>query len=245
MDTPMNKSEIFDSIVNERRSIRLYRDDIPVPDDVMKRCLERTILSPNSSNMQLWQFIDVKDRSIMKKVAKYCLGQSAATTAQRLLIIVARPDKYKKSIEHNLANVNSPDSFEKEKSKEVRRAYYKKIMPIFYTPDPFRILSFIKKTIVFFTGFSKPQVREVSERSKKITIHKSLGIASQTFMLSMTAEGYDTCPMEGFDSKRMKKLLSLNKSAEINMIISIGKRDEGGVFYPRTRFPYDEVVTTM
>ena len=241
----MNKAEVFDSIVNERRSIRVYKKDVPVTDEVMKRSLERTILSPNSSNMQLWEFIDIKDKETMEKVSEYCLGQSTATTAQRFLVIVARPDKYKESIEHNLQNVNDPNSFEKEKSRKKRRQYYGKIMPLFYAPDPLRVLSFIKKSIVFFTGLKSPTVREVSEHSKKVSIHKSLGIAAQTFMLSMTSEGFDTCPMEGFDSKRMKKLLNLNSSAEINMIISIGKRDEDGVFYPRVRFPFDEVVTTI
>ena len=42
----MSKSEVFDSIVNERRSIRVYKNDVPVPDEVMRRSLERTILSP-------------------------------------------------------------------------------------------------------------------------------------------------------------------------------------------------------
>lgn len=243
--TTMNKAEVFDSIVKERRSIRVYKSDIPVPDEVMKRSLERTILSPNSSNMQLWEFLDIKDKETKIKVAEFCLGQSTAATAQRFLVIVARPDRYKKSIKLNLENINDPDSFENEKSKKGRRLYYGKIMPLFYAPDPFRVFSFIKKSIVFFTGLKGPTVREVSEHSKKVAIHKSLGIAAQTFMLSMTSEGFDTCPMEGFDSKRMKKLLNLNSSAEINMIISIGKRDDGGIFYPRVRFPFEEVVRTI
>lgn len=241
----MNKSEVFDSIVNERRSIRVYKKDVPVPDDVMMRSLERTILSPNSSNMQLWEFVDIKSKETMTKISEYCLGQSTAVTAQRFLVIVARPDRYKKSIEHNLQNVNDANSFEKEKSRKRRRQYYSKIMPLFYAPDPLRLLSLIKRIIVSFKGIQSPTVREVSEHSKKVSIHKSLGIAAQTFMLSMTSEGFDTCPMEGFDSKRIKKLLNLNSSSEINMIISIGKRDEGGIFYPRVRFPLNEVVRTI
>ena len=38
-------------------------------------------------------------------------------------------------------------------------------------------------------------------------------------MISMAALGYDTCPMEGFDSVRLKSLLKLPKSAEISMVI--------------------------
>ena len=39
-------------------------------------------------------------------------------------------------------------------------------------------------------------------------MHKSVGLAAQTFMLSIAAEGYDSCPMEGFDSKKLKSFLS-------------------------------------
>jgi nitroreductase len=34
---------------------------------------------------------------------------------------------------------------------------------------------------------------------------KSAALAAQNFMISMAAVNYDTCPMEGFDSLRVKK----------------------------------------
>jgi nitroreductase len=60
-------------------------------------------------------------------------------------------------------------------------------------------------------------------------------------MLSMAAEKYDTCPMEGFDSLRVKKILNLPKSAEINMIIACGIRKPEGIFTERIRVPFNEV----
>jgi nitroreductase len=60
-------------------------------------------------------------------------------------------------------------------------------------------------------------------------------------MLAMAKEGYDTCPMEGLDSKRVKKTLNLPYGAEINMIISCGIREEKGVWGDRMRVPFDEV----
>ena len=32
-------------------------------------------------------------------------------------------------------------------------------------------------------------------------------------MMSLVAEGFDSCPMEGFDEKRIKKILKLNWAA--------------------------------
>jgi nitroreductase len=61
-------------------------------------------------------------------------------------------------------------------------------------------------------------------------------------MLSVAAEGFHTCPMEGFDNWRVKRSLGLPLGAEINMIISVGKGTEEGIWGPRFRVPYDEVV---
>ena len=48
--------------------------------------------------------------------------------------------------------------------------------------------------------------------------------------------------MEGFDEKRVKKALNLPYGAEINMIISVGMATEEGIWGPRLRVPFDEVV---
>lgn len=239
------EAQVFDKVVNERRSIRKYNQNIPYDKSIVERSLQRAILSPNSSNMQLWEFYRITSAEKRKELAHYCLDQLPATSARELVVFIARPDKYKQSIAHNLALVNAPNNDEKESRKEKRRAYYGKLMPVFYAPDFLFLFSMLKKLFVTFTGFSKPSVREVTSINKKVTIHKSVGLAAQTFMLSVKAEGYDTCPLEGFDSKRIKKMLGLPRCADINMVISVGKAAEDGIFYPRIRYPYDEVVKEM
>ena len=75
----------------------------------------------------------------------------------------------------------------------------------------------------------------------RIAAHKSAGLASQNFMISMAGYSYDTCPMEGFDSIRIKKNLNLSKSSEINMIIGCGIRSSKGVYGKRFRIPFEKV----
>lgn len=237
------QADIFNQIVTERRSIRLFDQGHPYDKSIVERSLQRAILSPNSSNMQLWEFYRIISSEARAKVAEYCMGQRTAVTAQELVVFVARPDKYKQSIKRNLAEIDNSKSSESDRGKDRRRQYYSKLMPLFYRGDFFNILSTIKRLIVFFSGLARPVVREVSNADKKVTIHKSIGLAAQTFMLSVRAEGYDTCPMEGFDSKRIKKLLNLPRKAQINMVISVGKgKYPEGVSYPRWRYPYQAVV---
>ena len=232
----------FEKVVRSRRSIRNYEQSVDFDHDIVKKSLELAILSPNSSNMQLWEFYRIISPEAKEKIAHYCLDQNPAKTASELVVLVARPDYVKRSIKFNLDLVNDPESFERESSKEKRRKYFSKTMPLFYSNDFLFLFSILKKILVTFIGFKKPTVREVTVIDKKVTIHKSIALAAQTFMLAVKNYGYDTCPLEGYDSLRIKKYLDLPKQAQINMVIAVGESASDGVWYPQKRFDYSKVV---
>ena len=52
---------------------------------------------------------------------------------------------------------------------------------------------------------------------------RSIGIASQTLMLSAKSAGYDSCPMIGFDSQKVAELINLPQNYIIGMMLAIGK----------------------
>ncbi len=238
----LETAAIFEQIVRSRRSMRVYDNKTEYNPEIVKKSLELALLSPNSSNMQLWEFYRIRSEAAKKEMAHNCLDQSAVETASEIVVIVARPDKYKESIQFNLETIDHPENFESDKSKKRRKEYFGKIMPLFYAYDRFFILSILKTVFVFFVGIKRPIVREVTRINKKVTIHKSVALAAQTFMLALKSQGFDSCPIEGFDSKRIKKQLSLPRRAEINMVISVGKGTEKGIFYIQRRYPYQEVV---
>lgn len=51
-------------------------------------------------------------------------------------------------------------------------------------------------------------------------VHKSCALVAQTFMLAMSEQNYDTCPLEGFDSQRIKKILNLPQGAEVSLVVA-------------------------
>lgn len=239
----MNSTETeFEHIVRSRRSMRKYDQTAEYDPDIVRKSLELAILSPNSSNMQLWEFYRIRTPEARKKMTYFCLNQGTAKTANELVVIVARPDLAARSIKHNLDLVNDPKSFEKESHRKRRLLYYGKLMPVYYSRDFLFIGSIIKTIAVTIVGLFRPIVREVTSINKKVTIHKSVALAAQTFMLAVKSYGYDTCPMEGVDSYRIKKYLKLPRRAEINMVISVGKGMPEGIWYPQSRLPYDVVV---
>ena len=83
--------------------------------------------------------------------------------------------------------------------------------------------------------------RQLNHSDLRIIAHKSAALASQNFMISMAGFNYDTCPMEGFDSIKVKGILKLNSKSEINMIIGCGIRLEEGVYGERFRIPFENI----
>lgn len=234
----------FEEIIHHRRSIRVYKD-LPLDTEKVKHCVELASLSPNSSNMQLWEFYHVTDPTILKKLAVACLDQSAAATAQQILVFVTRRDLFrkraKKVLELETQNIlnNSPKERQEKRIKQ-RQLYYGKLMPFLYGRF-FGLLGWVRYVFVNIVGIFRPIFYQVTENDTRVVVHKTCALAAQTFMLAMAAEGYDTCPMEGFDSRKVKRLLKLPFGAEINMVISCGIRDEKGVWGDRMRIPFDEV----
>jgi len=241
--SPIMFAAEFDAIVNKRRSNRSYDPAVEVPDAVITKGLEQAILSPNSSNMQLWEFHWIKDPALKQRFHAICLNQSAAKTSKHLVAFVTRGDLWKKHADWNLNNVKA-DIGDREPTKREKRGlqYYGFIMPIAYRNDALGISTLIRKIVCFVMGFKNPFMRIGGSRDQRVVVHKSCALAAQTFMLSMTAQGYDTCPMEGFDSLQARKALGLPRGAEVCMIVSVGKGTEKGIHGPRRRIPFEEVV---
>jgi nitroreductase len=234
----------FEEIINHRRSVRHYKD-LPLDTEKVKHCIDLATLSPNSSNMQLWEFYHITNPEILKKLAVACLDQQAATTAQQLVVFVTRQDLHRKRatkmLELETGNIlkNSPQ--EKQKKRINRwKLYYGTVMPFLYSRF-LGIWGVFRKVLVNIIGIFRPITYLVSENDVRVVVHKTCALAAQTFMLAMANEGYDTCPMEGFDSRRVKRILNLPLGAEINMIVSCGIREDNGVWGDRMRVPFEEV----
>lgn len=236
-------TEWFDQIVNHRRAIRQFDNSQKVPDQIVENAIQRGLLAPNSSNLQLWEFHRVKSTTKKEQMVNICLNQSAAVTAQEFIAVVVRRDKWRKHANWNLKMLEQTTHkhLSKEQMKNIG-IYYRKLIPLAYTNDSFNLLGFLKYLMFAMIAFFRPVVRRSGYTENRIVIHKSAALAAQTIMLSIASDGYDTCPMEGFDSARAKHLLKLPAAAEISMIIAIGKRAKSGVILPRLRVNKEEVL---
>ncbi len=224
--------KIFDRIVRSRRSVRVYKDEA-MPQEVLDRALDWALLAPTSSNLQCWEFHHVTSQDKKQLLVKACLGQSAARTASALVVAVARTKTWPKINQLMLAEFDKQG----DKVPAIARNYYEKIVPLFYGQGFLGIKGILKRVMFFCRGLFSPTPRgPKSQADMRVWSVKTTALACENFMLGMSAQGYDTCPMEGFDEVRVQKLLNLPSDAEVVMVIGCGKRAENGVYGPQVRF---------
>ena len=222
--------EEFEKVITSRRSVRRFTDK-NIPEDVVRKCLDMALLAPNSSNLQPWEFHWVRSSKVRKKIDQAFLSQPAATTADTIIVAVARTATWKTHAKKMVDLIKAQDP------KHSALSYYEKIVPFVHTVGIMGLTGLLKKTLLSVIGFRKPVPREPTSKAELITwAVKSTALACQNLMLAFRAAGYDSCPMEGMDSSRLKKLLKLPSDAVVVMGISAGQRAEDGVFGKQIRF---------
>lgn len=222
--------------VKKRRSIRRYTEEV-VPDEVIQKALEAAILAPNSSNTQTWNFYWVKDTAKKVKLVDACLSQSAARTANHLIVVTANSHLWKRSqgpLISWVKSVNAP--------KPVV-LYYEKLIPLTYRYGFLNLLGLIKYLTSTIVGLFRavPRGPHFKRDLQEVAI-KSAALACENFVLGIAAQGFDTCMMEGFDQSRVRRLLHLSRHDRVVMVISVGKASDKGTWGPQMRLPYESVV---
>ena len=231
-------------ILEYRRSVRDFDEAKDLDTEKVKHCIELATLAPNSSNMQLWEFYHITDPEMLKKISHACLDQKATETAKQIVVFVTRRDLHRKRSKAilEIEKENTARNTPQEKSRwNQRQLHYNRLMPFIYSRF-FGLLGVFRKILATSVSLFRPMTTSISESDMRVVVHKTCGLAAQTFMIAMAEIGYDTCPLEGFDSRRVKKLLKLPCSAEINMVIPCGiRKGTSGIRRERFRVPFEEV----
>jgi len=227
-------------VMRRRRSVRAFRPE-QIPDDVLDACFDLAILAPTSHNLECWQMIDVRDGARLAALRHLCLDQPAARSAPHLIVAVARPDLWRRGRDMMLARIDlemAKPSLPKALSDflPMFRTKYALLIPMMFNDGPFDVLAPFKHALAWCYSWWRPMMRGPFGRHEQaVWAVKTAALACENLMLALTAHGFDSCPMEGFDEPRVKRLLGLPRRAEIVMVIAAGRRGEDATI-PQIRF---------
>lgn len=228
------------TVMRRRRSARAFLPE-PVPDAVMDDCFDMAILAPTSHNLECWQMIDVRDATRLAALRHLCLDQPAATSAPHLIVAVARPDLWRRGrdmmltrIDLEMARPSVPDKL--REFLPLFRKKYALLIPLLFDDGPFHVLAPVKRLAVWCRSWFKPMMRgPFGAHEQALWAVKTAALACENLMLALAAHGFDSCPLEGFDGPRVKRLLGLPRPSEIVMVIAAGRRGEDATI-PQIRF---------
>jgi len=241
-DSEYYNPEAFTELVANRRSCRLYTDE-KIPEEIMNKCMDLALLAPNSSNMQPWEFYWVRSAEKRQLLTGFCLDQNTVKTAAEMIVVVARTDTWKRNSKLMLQAL---DQQEKAAPKSAVQ-YYSKITPLAYNQGFLAWRGMVKRIVLSIISIARPMVRQPkSYADMRVWANKSTALACENLMLAFRAYGYDTCPIEGLDQRRIRRMLNLPYGkAEVCMAISVGKRAKNGIYGPRIRFDRALFVTEV
>ncbi|MFZ3332938.1 MAG: nitroreductase family protein [Candidatus Acidiferrales bacterium] len=226
-----------------RRAVKVF-EPIPIPPATRDQILDAACLAPSSFNIQPYRFYWLSTPEVRNEAAELCFGQSPAATASALIVAVADIGSWKSTSAGELAWMRTA-SFSKKKIAEYeRRAKFGKW---FFIQGWFGIFGAIKWIILRLLHFWKTGgTLPVGRQGMFKWATKSAALACQNLMIAAQALGLNTCPMEGFDSRRLAKLLKLSrKNHEIVMVIAIGKKSAAHEDRPQWRRPLSETVQVL
>ncbi|MGJ8667932.1 MAG: nitroreductase family protein [Oceanococcus sp.] len=228
--------EEFRKVVTTRRSVRRFTEET-IPDDVVNDCLDMALLAPNSSNLQPWDFYRIVSPEKKKAMGPACLNQNAAKTAAELIVVCGRTRSWKKHSEEML------NYWPEETVPRIVEKYYKVGAKAHYGNLPLDPFGRLKKLIRDMAGIAGPTPRWPNNTADmRLWACKTAALGAQNLMLSFRAHGYDTCPMEGFDDARVRKIVKLPRDAFIVMVIAAGRRAENGLYHQQFRFERERFV---
>lgn len=226
------------ALIEARRSVRRFLPDV-VPDEVVRDCLELATLAPNSCNLQPWSFQVVRDPALLARLHPVCMSQNAAR-APLIIAVLARPDTWKQ------ACVDIVEQWPEPEVPARIRHFYARTAPFQYNQGPFGLLGLFKRQLVRLLALRKPLMRRPNSRADmSIWAVKSTALAAQNLMLALQSHGYASCPMEGFDEVRLRRVLEIPRQAIPIMLLAVGRQGEKGVYNPRLRFPLEQQVTWL
>jgi nitroreductase len=227
-------------VIMQRRAIKVF-DPVEISSGTREQILNAARVAPSSFNIQPYRFYWVETPEKKNAAARLCFGQSPAATASALVVAVADIGSWKSTTASELAWMRTAGFTEKKIAEYERRAKFGKW---FFIQGWFGVFGLLKWTILSVVHLWKTMgTLPVARQGMFKWAAKSASLACQNLMIAAEALGLNTCPMEGFDGRRLGKLLGLSgKDHEIVMVIAIGKKSARHVDQPQWRRPLEATV---
>lgn len=227
----------------QRRAVRVF-EPVDISPEVRLEILNAARSAPSSFNIQPYRFVWVESREFRAEAARLCMGQSAAETASALVVAIADVGSWRSTMKSQIQWMRDT-GFDSEKiARQEKKDGFAKW---FFLEGWFGCFAYLKALILRVVHLRKViGTLPFASRWLFAWAGKNTALACQNLMIAAEALGLNTCPMEGFDGRRLSKLLQLSpRHHEIVLVIAIGKKSALHQDSPQWRRPLEATVTFL
>lgn len=212
----MNTLSAFEAI-RQRHSVRTFSSK-KVPDQLIYELLELANFAPSGFNLQPWHFVLVRDSDLKELLCHIAMDQEQILRAPYVVAFVADPQAWKKPYDTILAK-----GVDSHWLTQAEADLYRKMVSQLFSTDPFGLFGLIKRVMSPLRRLFKPLPRVITSKQEAIDyVRSQTMLAAGTFLIAATGANLATCPIEGFDEDRLKKLLAIPSSMSVPLIIAFG-----------------------
>ena len=227
------------AVIEARRAVR---DFAPAPVEAadLRAIIELALLSPTSSNLQLYRLHVVTDPALRATLAHACMNQRAARTAPVLIAVACCPREVSTSLAEQRRALAAASQLG-QGTHEHAVAHLTKLQPVLGLASH-RLLAPMLRVALWAARQVRPTPElSTGDRALREWTMRNSAFAVQTLMLAAEAQGYATCPMEGFDPQRVARALGL-RHERVWLMLALGRRADGARVDARWRRPFSTMV---
>ncbi|MGA7721040.1 MAG: nitroreductase family protein [Ignavibacteriaceae bacterium] len=213
MGTKENKFAELSNVIRERHSIRHYDPDFKISDDEIKEIIKEAVYAPSGNNLQSWRFLIITDQKQKERIYTVSNDQEQVLEASALIIILGDLKGYEQVDLIYSRSVKEGIVTEEFKNAKVAK---------------------VKET------FEKESSRYGNPNWKRDLVLIDGSLAAMQLMLAAKAKGYDSVPMIGYNTEKLRKILNIPDRYVNVLMIPIGKATEPA--HPTLRLSVDEIT---
>ena len=225
--------DAFHRLALARRAVRNFKAD-PLPEGVLDRLLDCARWAPSGYNLQPTHFVTVTDAGMKGRLRVACMDQKQIEEAPATVMFLGdrrvATNNFAKMLEHEEEAGNLHPKY---------RASLEKFVPLAFHTGPAGLGWLWKSTLLPVRRLGAP-TPELPAIHRRYWLAKQVSLSAMSFMLAATAAGLGTCPMEGFDESRVKKLLGIPRHMIVVMVVPVGYSADGP--QARTRLGLEKLV---
>jgi nitroreductase len=195
--------------------------------ELLERLVEIARWAPSGYNLQPTHFVLVTNPAAKSSLVPACMKQRQVAEAPAVIVVTGDRRVMKNNFADVLATENRP-------GPKVLR----KFVPLAFGQGPAG-LGWLAKSAAPILGVFAP-MPSLPAVFQRYWLTKQTMLSAMTLMLAASAAGLATLPMEGFDERRVRRILGIPRSQIVPVVIAIGHAVEKDL--KRTRLPVERFV---